>query len=74
MSEESRLRDLVCELARSMFERGLTGGASGNISLRLSDGGLLVTPTGSSFGRLDPARLSRFDASGRLVDGDPPTK
>lgn len=74
MSEESRLRELVCELARSMFERGLTGGASGNISLRLSDGGLLVTPTGSSFGRLDPGRLSRFDASGRLVDGDPPTK
>lgn len=57
-----------------MFDRGLTGGSTGNISARTSDGGLLVSPTGTSFGRLDPARLSHFDATGRLVDGDQPTK
>lgn len=74
MSEEARQRELLCTLARSMFDRGLTGGASGNVSLRLSDGGLLVTPTGTSLGRLDPGRLSRFDAQGRHVDGDAPTK
>ncbi len=74
MSAETRLRESICDFARSIFERGLTGGASGNISARTADGGLLVTPTGSSFGRLDPARLSRFDATGRLVDGDKPTK
>ncbi len=74
MSAETRLRETICDFARSIFERGLTGGASGNISARTADGGLLVTPTGSSFGRLDPARLSRFDATGRLVDGDKPTK
>jgi len=74
MTEEARQREQICLLARSMFDRGLTGGASGNISLRLDDGGLLVTPTGSSFGFLDPSRLSRLDASGRLIDGDPPTK
>ncbi|WP_193371518.1 3-oxo-tetronate 4-phosphate decarboxylase [Pelagibius marinus] len=74
MSDEARLREAICGFARSIFERGLTGGASGNISARTADGGLLVSPTGSSFGRLDPARLSRFDAAGKLVDGDPPTK
>ncbi len=74
MSAEARLREDVCRFARSMFERGLTGGASGNISARLPDGGLLVTPTGASFGWLDPARLSRFDVDMRRVDGDPPTK
>ena len=74
MSAEARLREDVCFWAASLFQRGLTGGASGNISVRTEDGGLLVTPTGSSFGRLDPARLSRFDAAGRLVDGDQPTK
>jgi ribulose-5-phosphate 4-epimerase/fuculose-1-phosphate aldolase len=74
MTETTRLREEICRTARSLFERGLTGGASGNISVRLPDGGLLVTPTGSSFGTLDPARLSRFDASGRLVAGDAPTK
>ncbi|MEX3314357.1 aldolase [Sulfitobacter sp. PS-8MA] len=68
------LRDQICLLAKSMFDRGLTGGSTGNISARTEDGGLLVSPTGTSFGRLDPARLSHFDASGRLIDGDPPTK
>ncbi|WP_102106903.1 aldolase [Oceaniglobus roseus] len=74
MSAEARLRELICMLAKSMFDRGLTGGSTGNISARTGDGGLLVSPTGTSFGRLDPGRLSRFDAYGQLVDGDPPTK
>jgi ribulose-5-phosphate 4-epimerase/fuculose-1-phosphate aldolase len=73
-SEAARLREDICSLARSMFDRGLTHGSTGNISARLADGGLLVTPTGSSFGRLDPARLSRLDAVGRFVEGDAPTK
>lgn len=74
MTEENRLREEICHWAKSMFDRGLTVGSSGNISARTPDGGLLVTPTGSSFGRLDPARLARFDAAGRQLDGDPPTK
>lgn len=74
MSTETRLREQICLLAKSMFDRGLTGGSTGNISARTEDGGLLVSPTGTSFGRLDPERLSRFDASGRHVAGDRPTK
>ena len=73
MSEESRLREQMCQLARSLFERGLTNGASGNISARLADGRLLVSPTGSSFGRLDPAALSVVDGD-RHVSGEKPTK
>ncbi len=71
---ETALRELICTLAKSMFDRGLTGGSTGNISARTEDGGLLVSPTGTSFGRLDPARLSRFSASGQLMSGDAPTK
>ncbi len=74
MSEEARLREQICMLAKSMFDRGLTGGSTGNISARTSDGGLLISPTGASFGRLDPGRLSRFDAAGTLIGGDKPTK
>jgi ribulose-5-phosphate 4-epimerase/fuculose-1-phosphate aldolase len=61
-------------LAKSLFDRGLTHGSTGNISARTADGGLLVSPTGTSFGRLDPGRLSRFDASGQQIAGDKPTK
>ena len=71
---ENDLRELMCILAKSLFDRGLTHGSTGNISARTEDGGLLVSPTGTSFGRLDPARLSRFDPIGTLISGDRPTK
>ena len=71
---ETKLREQICLLAKSMFDRGLTGGSTGNISSRTEDGGLLVSPTETSFGRLDPARLSRFNSAGKLISGDAPTK
>ena len=74
LQEEVALRESICRYGRSLFERGLTPGSSGNISLRLDDGGWLVTPTNASLGFLDPAGLSRLDAKGRLISGDKPTK
>ena len=71
---ETRLREEICRLGRSLFERGLTPGSSGNISVKLDDGGTMVTPTNASLGSLDPARLSRLSADGKLVSGDAPTK
>lgn len=74
MPEDSRIRDEICKVCASLFDRGLTAGSSGNISVRLEDGGWLMTPTNVSLGALDPARLSRLDATGRLMSGDAPTK
>src|SRR3954464_20415 len=71
---ETRLREEICRFGRSLFERGLTPGSSGNISVRCEDGGWLVTPTNASLGALDPARLSRLGADNRLLSGDAPTK
>lgn len=74
MSIESDLREAVCRTVASLFNRGLTHGSTGNISVSLPDGGWLMTPTGSSLGTLDPARISKLDDGGRHVDGDAPTK
>jgi ribulose-5-phosphate 4-epimerase/fuculose-1-phosphate aldolase len=71
---ETKLREQICFYGKSLFERGLTPGSSGNISVRMPDGGWLVTPTNASLGFLDPARISRLDARGSLVSGDKPTK
>ena len=71
---DAKIREAICRFGRSLFERGLTPGSSGNISVKLDDGGWLVTPTNASLGFLDPARLSQLDADGRLVSGDAPTK
>jgi len=70
---ESKLREEICLLGASLFTRGLTFGSAGNISARLEDG-WLMTPTNVSLGRLDPARLAKLDANGKLVSGEPPTK
>ena len=70
---ETTLRDRIARLAGSLFDRGLTFGSTGNISVRLEDG-WLMTPTGSSMGNIDPARISRLDGKGNHIGGDEPTK
>lgn len=74
MSTDAKLREALCATGASLFNRGLTHGSTGNISAARPDGGWLMTPTGSSLGTLDPARLSVLDASGLHVGGDKPTK
>ncbi len=70
---DAKAREAICETGASIFNRGLTAGSSGNISMRV-EGGWLMTPTNASLGRLDPARLSMLDERGILVSGDAPTK
>ncbi len=71
---QSAVREQICLLGKSLFDRGFTVGSSGNISVRCDDGNWLMTPTNSCLGRLDPARLSLVDAQGKLLSGDKPTK
>jgi ribulose-5-phosphate 4-epimerase/fuculose-1-phosphate aldolase len=70
---ETSAREEIARFAKSLFDRGYTVGSSGNISVRLDDG-LLITPTNSCFGSLDPARISKLDPAGRHVCGDKPSK
>ncbi len=70
---ENQLREEIALIGHSIYERGLTHGSTGNISARCADGWLL-TPTGSNLGRLDPARISKLDWSGKLVSGEAPSK
>lgn len=72
--EEYEARRRMAAAGLSFFQRGLAGGASGNMSCKLSDGRLLVTPTGVSLGALTPEILSLLDKGGVLLSGPPPTK
>jgi ribulose-5-phosphate 4-epimerase/fuculose-1-phosphate aldolase len=71
--DESALRDEICRVGRSLFERGYVHATAGNISVRLDDG-FLITPTDACLGFLDPAQLARVDANGRPVGGPPASK
>ncbi|MAM50528.1 MAG: aldolase [Flavobacteriaceae bacterium] len=71
---ESKLREKMCMFASSMFDRGLTHGSTGNISVRLNNDDILVTPSGSSFGRLDPNQIVKVTKDGKLIGNSTPTK
>jgi 3-dehydro-4-phosphotetronate decarboxylase len=74
VSEETKMRDAICRVGKSLFDRRLTFGSTGNISVRLSDGRTILTPTNESLAELDPARLSVLGADGAHIDGGAPTK
>lgn len=71
--KESQAREKIATLGRSMFQRGLTFGSSGNISVKIADG-WLMTPTNVALGDIDPGRISKLDATGQHLSGDAPTK
>lgn len=73
MTEIEQKQQMVA-LARSLYERGYSVGGAGNLSVRLDDNRILVTPTGSSLGRLDPDKLSVLDMQGNLLSGSKPSK
>ena len=70
---ENKIREHIVKVGRSIYDRGLTAGSSGNISVQADDG-WIMTPTNVSLGGLDPATLSKIDFNGNLVSGDKPTK
>lgn len=73
MTEAEQKQQMV-RLAKSLFDRGYSVGGAGNLSVRLDAQRILVTPTGSSLGRLEAARLSVLDMQGNLLSGDKPSK
>lgn len=74
ISQQTRVRDEICLVGKSLFDRGLTAGSSGNLSVRLDDGSLIVTPTNACLGELDPALLTHLTANGTVLSGAAPTK
>jgi len=73
MSNETALREEICDVGGLLYSRGYTVGSAGNISARLDDG-WLITPTDACLGRLDPAALSKVNLAGEWVSGDKPSK
>ena len=75
-TSETQLRDELCLVGRSLFERGYVHGSTGNISVRLPgpDGGFLITPTDACLGFLAPERLACIDQQGEQVSGDRASK
>ena len=69
--EEARLRKGICEIGRLAYSKGLIVGADGNISARLTDGTVLITPAGAMKGFLEPRQIAHIDMQGEIVDEGP---
>jgi ribulose-5-phosphate 4-epimerase/fuculose-1-phosphate aldolase len=72
--DEDQARQEICRVGRSLFERGYVHATAGNISVRLADGGFLITPTDACLGTLVPERLARLDAQAQQLSGDRASK
>ncbi len=72
--DERRLREALCGVGRSLHARGHAHATAGNLSARLPDGGMLITPTDACLGELQPERLALLDAGGRQIGGDRASK
>jgi len=73
LSTEEQLREEICTVGKSLYERGYTVGSAGNISARLEDG-WLITPTDACLGRLTPQEIAKVSKDGTWVSGNKPSK
>lgn len=75
MTAHAALRDEVCRVGRSLFDRGYVHATAGNLSVRLpDDDGWIITPTDACLGWLDPARLAHVAPDGTQRSGDRASK
>jgi len=65
----SSVKNALVQAGRDLHQRGMLAGTDGNLSLRLDDGTILVTPSGLAKGRLTEEDLVVVDAEGRRLEG-----
>jgi L-fuculose-phosphate aldolase len=70
-SEEERLRLGLCRVGTLAYQKGFIVGADGNLSARMQDGTILITPAGAMKGFLQPQHIAHIDTNGAVVDGGP---
>lgn len=66
-------RAQMVALGAALYDRGLTPGRTGNLSVRLRNA-IMITPTNACLGRLDPERLAVTSIDGEHLAGDRPSK
>lgn len=71
--EEAELRERIVEIGRKLYALGFVPATDGNISARLPDGSVLITPSGVSKGSLASSDMSRIGMDGRLISGKKPS-
>lgn len=61
--------EAIVRVCRRLYERGLVAGPDGNVSVRLDEGSILVTPSGMSKVDVAAEDLVVVDLDGKKLDG-----
>lgn len=67
---DKELRDQICDVCHKMWQKGWVAANDGNVSVKLSDGTFLVTPTGISKSFITPEKLVQIDKSGKILSAE----
>lgn len=71
---EAELRQALVDCGRICYDRHLTTSNDGNISVRLDDERILITPSGLSKGRMAPEDMIMLDMQGKVLAAAPGRK
>ena len=63
-------REAVCRVGKLLYDRGYVAANDGNISVKVAENRLLITPSGVSKGRMTPEMLLVTDMDGTVIEGD----
>ena len=72
MERYESVREEICGVCRLLYERGYVVSNDGNVSVRVEDGKILITPSGVGKGRMTPDMLVLCDLEGVILEGDRP--
>ncbi len=70
MDREQELREEICEIGRRVWARGMASANSGNISARLNEVEVLITPTLVSKGFMCSEQILAVDLDGQVLRGE----
>lgn len=63
-------REEICEICHLLYQRGYVVSNDGNVSLRVEEDKILITPSGVGKGRMTPEMLVLCDLEGNVLEGD----
>jgi len=69
MNSFFREKEEICEIGRRMYNHGYVVATDGNISVRIDENRILITPSGVSKGLMTPYDVITIDFEGRILEG-----
>lgn len=73
-NRESELREAICEAGRRLKAQGFAPGSDGNLSVRLDEETILITPSGFDKGVLQAEQLLTVNLAGELIPSPHPAR